>query len=206
MERPPISNLAQPQRQNLLDDLNYLNMAEIKSFCRQHSIPYSISVETRDGHSRKTGDDDRKGLILNRIRHFLQTGEVLEETRFPASVVCFDPLPENLAADHRLFYGQYDKTNRSLIALLKDLTDGKFKNGAVARILARDFWAQGRAPTFREYASAWVRAATDHTRPNAEWAFLSDRANKTAPKNWKQLRADKASKVIETLNQITSRS
>lgn len=188
----------------MLDDLNYLNMAEIKSFCKQHSIPYAIVIETQDGRAKRTGDDDRKGVILGRIRHFLRTGAVLKETRFPSSVVCLEPPPEDLTPADRLFYGQYDKTNRSMIALLKDLTDGKFENGAIARILARDFWARGTAPTFREYASAWLRATAEHTRPNAEWAFLSDRADKTASPHWKQVRANKASKVIETLNQIAS--
>jgi hypothetical protein len=60
--------------------------------------------------------------------------------------------------------------------VLKKLTDGRFKNGAIARILARDFWSKGIAPTYEEFASAWVAASDDHTQPNPEWAFLSDRA------------------------------
>jgi len=144
-------------------------------------------------------------VILNRIRHFLQTGVILEETRFRATVVCFDALPIKLTPNDRLFYGQYDKTKRTMIALLKDMTGGKFRDGAIVRILARDFWTRGKAPTFKEYASAWLQALREHTRPNAEWAFLSDRARKTAGLDWKKLRAAKASKVVKTLNQITSR-
>jgi hypothetical protein len=101
-----------------------------------------------------------------------------------------------------LFYGQYDKTNRKLIALLKSLTSGRFEDGAVARILAREFWSKGEAPTLREYASAWIEASREHTRPNPEWAFLSDRANRLAVSDWKQLRVRKASKVMKLLNQI----
>jgi hypothetical protein len=36
-----ISHLSEPAQVNLLDDLNYLNMAEIKSFSVKHSIPFS---------------------------------------------------------------------------------------------------------------------------------------------------------------------
>ena len=68
---PPISKLPKAQRQQLLHDLNYLNTAEIKSFCQRHSIPYTIAIETSEGQSRKTNEDDRKGVILNRIRLFL---------------------------------------------------------------------------------------------------------------------------------------
>jgi hypothetical protein len=129
---------------------------------------------------------------------------ILEETCFRASVVCFDKLSDNITADDRLFYGQYDKTNHTMIALLKGLTDGQFENGAIARILAKDFWSNGKAPTFREYASAWMQASREHERPNPEWAFLSDRASKVAVADWKKLRRQKASKVLKVLGQISS--
>lgn len=130
---------------------------------------------------------------------------ILEETCFRAPVVCFDPIADRITADDRLFYGQYVKTNRSMIALLKSLTDGQFENGAIARIVARDFWASGEAPTFRDYACAWAQASREHLRPNPEWAFLSDRASKADVSDWKKLRRQKASKVMKVLNQITSR-
>src|SRR5690349_6476815 len=103
----PISKLPKNEQRELLDDLNYLNTAEIKSFCKQHAIPYAIAVETGDGRRRKTKDDDRKGIMLNRVRHFLRTGVVLEETCFRAEVVRFGPPSANLTANDRLFYGQY---------------------------------------------------------------------------------------------------
>jgi hypothetical protein len=199
-----ISKLPRGKQQELLDDLNYLNISEIKSFCKRHSIPYRITIETRDGRRRLTRDDDRKGVMLDRIRHFLKTGVILKETCFQAAVVCFDRLPDPITADDRLFYGQYEKANRTMIALLKSLTEGQFKNGAIARILARDFWSRGKAPTFREYASAWTQASKEHLRPNPEWAFLSDRANNVAVADWKNLRRQKASRVMKMLNQITS--
>ena len=201
----PISKLPKGEQRELLDNLNYLNTAEIRSFCKQHSIPYAITIETKDGGKRRTKDDDRKGVMLKRIRHFLQTGVILGETCFRATVVSFDPFPEKLTAADRLYYGQYDKANRTMLALLKDLTGGRFRNGALARILARDFWTKGEAPTFEEYASAWLQAFKEHTKPNPEWAYLSDRASNTAISGWKKLRASKASRVMKTLNRITGR-
>jgi hypothetical protein len=199
----PISMLQEKRQQELLTDLNYLNIAELKSFCKRHSIPYTIAIESNNGRKRNTNEDDRKGVILDRIRHFLKTGIVLPETCFPAKVVCFATSPVELSPGDRLFYGQYDKTNRAMITLLKALTQGKFRNGAIARIVARDFWSRGQAPTFNEYASAWLQAVKEHTRPNPEWAFLSDRARGTAGPGWKGLRAKKAIKVMRMLDQIT---
>jgi hypothetical protein len=199
----PISKLPEAEQQKLLDDLNYLNTAEIKSFCRQHSIPYTIAIETEGGRRRRTKDDDRKGVMLDRIRHFLQTGAIPEETCFRAAVVCFDPLQGRLTENDRLFYGQYGKTNSTMISLLKGLTQGRFENGAIARILARHFWSTGVAPTCKEYASAWLQASREHTRPNPEWAFLADKASKGAGAGWKSLRANKAKRVTKVLRKIT---
>jgi len=204
--RSLISHLSRAGQQELLNDLNYLNTAEIKAFCKKHAIPFAIVVATLDGGRTRTGEEDRKGVMLNRVRHFLSTGEILPKTCFPAAVVSFDTEHEPLATGDRLFYGQYDKTNRALMAILKELTGGKFKDGAVARILARDFWSQGKAPTLEVFAAEWIRATREHTRPNPEWAFLSDRSQKTAGADWKSLRNKKAKKVLQILNRLKAPS
>lgn len=197
-----ISSLSAKDKKELLEDLNYLNLAELKSFCNRHSIPYRITIETPAGIKRATNEDDRKGIIVGRVRHFLQTGVILQETCFKATVVRCDPLPKKLAASDRLFYGQYDKSNRAMISVLKSLTGGEFKNGAIARILARDFWSKGKAPTFQEYATAWLQAVRAHTKPNPEWAFLSDRAHNRNMRGWKPLRKHKASRLMKILDRI----
>ena len=198
----PISRIPKGEREQLLNDLNYLNTAEIKAFCKRHCIPYTIRMHTKEGR-RKTQEDDRKGVMLERVRHFLKTGVAMPETCFPASVLCFDPLPEEISAEHRLHYGQHRKGNRRLTALLKDLTGGHYRDGAVARILMREFWSCGKAPTFREFAHAWLEARREHTRPNPEWAFLSDRLRGTAGAEWKKMRAQKAAQVLKTLSRIS---
>lgn len=197
-----ISTLSKTEQRELLEDLNYLNMCEIKMFCDRHSIPYAIWIETEDDGRRKTPDDDRKGVILNRIRHYLKTGYVLGPTCFPARVVRFDDLPKKIKATDRLFYGQYDKKHDAMIGLLERLTDGQFKNGAIGRILAREFWNKGTAPTYQEYALAWLEAKKNHKRPHPEWAFLSDRADGKGNANWKQLRTKKAKQVLRILNRL----
>jgi hypothetical protein len=197
-----ISHLTRTQQRELLHDLNYLNIAEIKSFCKKHSLPYAIACQTKDGRRKKTSETDRKGVLLRRIEHFLQTSSSLKQTCFPPSVVCFDPLPQNISPTNKLFYGQYDKKNLTLLTLLKELTNGQFQDGAIARILLRDFWSRGNVPTIEEFASAWLYARASHTKPNPEWAFLSDRSAKLPTSNWKKLRLNKAKKAISILNRI----
>jgi len=201
-----ISNLTSAEQRDLLADLNYLNMGEIKQICKRHKIPYWIVLETGEGKRRKTSDLDRKGVVLKRIRQFLESGVIPKETCFSAEVVRMGSFPKKVAADDRLLYGQYQKKNRSMMALLRELTEGEFKNGAIARILAREFWTAGRAPTFREFAAEWQKARREHESPNPEWAFLTDRSNKTADADWKKLRIKKAKKVMDTLNIVFERS
>jgi hypothetical protein len=197
-----ISGLSAPAQHQLLEDLNYLNMSEIRFFCARHSIPFTIWIATENGDRRKTRDCDRKGVILDRIRHYLKTGKVPAATCFPANVVCFDELPNKLKPTDRLYYGQYDKASDTMLGLLQKLTGGQFKNGAIARILAREYWSKGIAPEFREFARAWLEARANHKRPNAEWAFLSDRTQGKDTSNWKRLRASKAREVLRVLDRI----
>lgn len=203
MPTPPLSTLPRRERQRLLYDLNYLNLSEIKAFCSRHDIPYSMLVETNEGKIRKSGEDDRKGVILGRVRHFLQTGKVLPPTIIPARATSDKPLAAKLTPGDRLYYGQYDKQSRAMLAVLGVLTKGRFRNGAVARILAREFWSRGTAPTFKEFASAWVRASEAHTKPNPEWAFLSDLASKSTGSDWKAKRMTIADRVLRTLDRIS---
>jgi hypothetical protein len=199
MQVPFLTSLTEAEQNELLDDLNYLNMAEIKSFCRAHVIPFTIRVEST--HGKKRNEIDRKGVIeshspLPQHRRGLATNMLC------GKVVCFDRLTKPPSPDDRLFYGQYDKNNRAVFSLLKRLSEGKFQDGAIARIVAREFWSKGEAPNLQEicFRLAWCSGENGEAHP--EWAFLADRARGTAGSNWKRLRAKKAAKVMNLLNAI----
>jgi hypothetical protein len=201
-----ISELDEAEQRRLLEDLNYLNMDEIKLFCKKHSVPYSIWMESANGARRKSPETDRKGVILDRIRHYLKSGTIPEATCFAASVISDDDLPRNLKPTDRLFYGQYDKQNVAMVSLLLKLTGGQFKRGAIARIVAREFWSKGIAPTLEEFALAWLEARANHNRPNPEWAYLSDRADGNDTSDWKQERSTKAKWVLNVLMSLEVQS
>ena len=50
--KPLVNDLSPAEQKELLDDLNYVNRAEIRSFCRRHSIPFAIHVEGAQGARR----------------------------------------------------------------------------------------------------------------------------------------------------------
>lgn len=203
-----IAHLSKSEQRVLLDEINYLNLGEMRSFRRQHGIPTAIDIETESGERRRSKDTDRKSVVLDRVRRYLKTGRVPDSTVFRAAVVRLEGLPKNPRPTDRLYYGCYDKHDPRMIALLRRLTDGTFRNGAVARILAREFWTAGEAPTLAEFAPAWMKAnakglgVAEGEHPEA--AFLTDRSKGEAGNNWKPKRARIATRVLKVLQSIRS--
>ncbi len=198
-----LSKLRESQRTELLENIYYLNMQELRGFCDAHGIPYAIYFETGDGRVRKSRDADRKGVVIDRVVHFLNTGTIKPRTVFTQSVVSFDPMPPVLVESDRVLYGQYKDSDPSLLKLMKRLTDGKFEAGAISQEVLRACWTRGEAPTYREFAQLWIAAREAHTKPNPEWAFLTDRAKGLAGTDWKQVRNAKAAAAIETLRKLS---
>jgi hypothetical protein len=202
-----ISHLDDTEQRTLLEELNYLNLGEMRSFCQRHGIPYRIFIEDESGARRSTKDTDRKSVVLERVRRYLETGRVPAASTIPARIARQDGPPKRLAANDRLYYGWYDKTNPAMLGLLKRLTGGTFRSGAIARILCREFWTSGQAPTFAEFAEAWTEAAAkglgvaEGRHPEAAW--LTDRARGTAGKDWKAKRERIAKRVLRTLGAIS---
>lgn len=89
-----------------------------------------------------------------------------------------------------------------MLSLLRTLTQGRFKDGAIARIFLREYWSTGVAPSFAEYAAAWLQAVEDHRSPDPEWAFLADRAQGKETSDTKTLRANKRAATLKLLDKI----
>ena len=77
-----------------------------------------IYVELSDGGRRRTKEVDRKQVVLERLRRYLETGEAQGPTVYPASVLGPRPLAVHPDAQDRLFYGHYDKTHQGLLRLV----------------------------------------------------------------------------------------
>jgi len=63
-----LSRLSKSEQARLLEELNYLNLEEIRGFCAKHGIPYRILAEYPNGTVKTTKDTDRKPIVLARIR------------------------------------------------------------------------------------------------------------------------------------------
>ncbi len=117
----------------LVECVQYLNLSEMKAFCRRHDLPLHIHLERPDGSLRRTGDRDRKDVVLTRILDYALHGRRGGPTIYVRSVVASGPLPAPLTPRTRIRYGQYEKHNPHFVETMEALTDGGFRTGLEAR-------------------------------------------------------------------------
>jgi hypothetical protein len=189
-------------RRQLVADMQYLNLAEMRAFCQRHRLPLYIHVQDEGDRVRRTGDRDRKDVVLARMFAFVWHGRREGPTVYPRQVVATGPLPARPDANTRIRYGQYEKQNAAFVARMRQLTDGEFRLGMIARLVLRDFWTAGRAPTLRQFALAWRAATAAHTAPRPEGAYLVDLAKGQAGAGWKQLRIDRARRALAAMRAL----
>ena len=179
-----LSQLTTRERARLLEELNYMNLEEIRGFCSARAIPFRIVAESSNGKVKATKDTDRKPIVLARVRRYLRTGQVGRATRISVQIVREKNPPARPGPHDRLYYRWYAKEFEGVMRLLRDLT-------------------RGDAPTFEEFARSWTKAKADqHRLLTAEYAYLTDLRHKRADGNWKALRKAKAKSALETLARI----
>ena len=111
--------------------------------------------------------------------------------------------PARLGRRDCLYYRWYAKEHQGVMRLLRDLTAGRFQDGAVARVVVMGFWTRGEAPTFEEFARSWTKAKTEeHQLLTPEYAYLTDLKHRRADGGWKALRTAKAKSALKTLARI----
>ena len=198
-----LSQLSEREQARLLEDVNYMNLEEIHGFCSERGIPYRIVVEHSNGKVKATKDTDRKPIVLARVRRYLTTGHVGQPTCIPAEIVREHNPPWRIGPRDRLYYRWYAKEFEGVMRLLRNLTAGRFKDGAVARVLAMQFWTRGEAPTFEEFARSWTKAKAErHRLLTPEYAYLTDLKHHRANSEWKAVRKAKATSALKTLARI----
>jgi hypothetical protein len=112
-----LSQLAKSEQARLLEEMNYMNLEEIRGFCSEREIPYRIIAESADGKVKATKDTDRKPIVLARVRRYLTTGHVGQPTRIPARIVRDESPPARPGPRDRLYYRWYAKEFEGVMRL-----------------------------------------------------------------------------------------
>src|SRR6476620_5670376 len=114
-----LSQLTASERARLLEELNYMNLEEIRGFCSVRGIPYRIMAESAEGKVKATKDTDRKPIVLARVRRYLTTGQVGQASCIPVEIVREEKPPTRLGSRDRLYYRWYAKEHEGVIRLLR---------------------------------------------------------------------------------------
>lgn len=160
MKKNFLKDLSEIQKGELFEALYYMNMSEIKNFCYNHKI--SISGKKRD--------------ILDRIKHYLITGEILQPKKIPAISRAKNRTQYPLTPDTLILFGSYKNDLRTR-NFFKILIGEHFHFTAFGQDWVMKRWQQGKPPTYGEFAKTWqkenLKRKKSKANPKKEWAYLN---------------------------------
>ena len=135
--------------------LVFLNMDQLKSICNNYGIYYNIFIE-RNNNVIKTSEVDHKETIINNISYYLKKNKIPPKTLYKKKIINFLKL-ENISKEDFIYYGQYKTTNKIILNLLKELTNGNFKFGAISQKIIRKIWKGNKLITYENFAKLWEK-------------------------------------------------
>ena len=149
----------------IIKNLIYLNIDELKIICGKLNISYNIYIEKND-KIIKTNEIDHKIIIINNIKKSLKNTKTIHidnqllssptyKTLYKKNIINFDKL-DNINENTYIYYGQYYTTNKDILKLMKELTNDKFKFGAISQKIIRTIWKKNKLITYKEFANLWI--------------------------------------------------
>ena len=140
----------------IVKNLVFLNMKQLKSICDNYGIFYNIFIEKDSMQVMKTSEVDHKETIINNISYYLKNKKIPPKTLYTKKIINFDKL-DKVSKDDFIYYGQYKTTNKNILNLLKELTDAKFKFGAISQKIIRKVWKNNKLITYKNFANLWSK-------------------------------------------------
>jgi len=156
----PMKKLSKQEQSDLFEALYFMKMAELKKVCEQLGLPV-------------TGV---KGERIDRIKHFIMTGKILEEQKMPEISKAKSGKEYPLKPDALVLFGAY-KNDAQTRAFFKKLIGNHFHFTAFGIDWLKMRWMQGKPPTYQEFAAMW-QAEVDRRKikkpdPKKEWALIT---------------------------------
>jgi hypothetical protein len=163
-------SLNSSQQIQLKEALLFLHVEELKSIAKKFGL----------------ADKGKKGEVIARIMHFIETGEVRKEIKMPQISCVKRGVKNNLHPDTLMLKGAY-KNDLATRLFFKKLIGDYFHFTAFGQDWLNERWLSGNPPTYQEYADMWVeeyaRRKQHGSKPKEEWAYINflQKANKENP-------------------------
>lgn len=192
--------LSDQELQELFHALHFMNMKELRSFCKTHDIP---SIE-------------KKAELIKKIMHFVKTGKILPVNELPAASIAKKGTLYPLTPNTKIMSGAFVNDLRTR-NFFKQLIGNHFHYTAFGIDWIEERWFAGNPPTYQEFADMWQREherrKTIKAQPKKEWALLNfmqqyqakyPNASKQEVMNaWKKEREKQAKFAYNFLKKIT---
>ena len=140
--------------------LDFLHVEELKVICTGLSIP----------------DKGKKGQIILRILHFIETGTIITEPKIPNVSLAKLGQEYDLAPNSLILKGAY-KNDLLTRNFFKKLIGSYFHFTAFGIDWINEKWLAGMPPTYQEFADMWVgeykRRKSEGSCPKTEWAYIN---------------------------------
>lgn len=188
--------LSEPDRQRFHESLFYLKMEELRDICKRLLLPSS----------------GKKIDLIERIWHFLTTGEVIKQAIIPEISRAQKGKAYPLKPDTLILFGSY-KNDLKTRLFMKKLVGDHFHFTAFGVDWTMERWLAENPPTYQEFADFWQREYMRRKQlaasPKQEWAYLSfvQRFLQLKPKAsrseivaaWEELREKRVAFVLSCL-------
>ncbi|GMU19861.1 MAG: hypothetical protein AMXMBFR12_10520 [Candidatus Babeliales bacterium] len=148
------------EKTKLFEALYFLKMSELKALCLKLGLPYS----------------EKKGQVIDTIKHFVNTGNVLEIPEIPSISKAKKNQIYPLAPDTKMLLGSY-KNDAQTRAFFKKLIGPHFHFTAFGIDWLNERWQAGKPPTYQEFADMWQKEVDNRKnkkpQPKQEWALIT---------------------------------
>lgn len=120
-------------------------------------------------------DKGTKLDLINRIIHFVRTGEKSIPAKYPARSISKVKAAGKLTPDSLMLFGSYKNDLRTRL-LFKELIGQHFHFTAFGIDWLKTRWMAGEPPTYQEFADMWSKEyalrKVQGSTPKEEWAFI----------------------------------
>lgn len=140
--------------------LNFLHVSELRDLC--------VKLQVVDAGT--------KGVLVNRIVCFVETGKVVVEPKIP-KISCAQRGTVYLLSVHTLILKGAYKNDLQTRLFFKQLIGDYFHFTAFGIDWLNDRWLNGNPPTYQEFADMWrveyARRKQFGATPKEEWAYIT---------------------------------
>ena len=127
-------------------DYNYIkkNIYILSTICNKLNIDYNIYIETN------------KEFIINKIFNVL-INKLKDKKIIYSNRIQNYSNTNNLKETDYIYYGQYNTTDKNVKNILMNLTNNKFKFGAISQKIIKKAWLQNKLLTYKYFSKIWLK-------------------------------------------------